>query len=288
MFYTPRIKDDTFPILEIGPGALPFHLSDVWLDIDFSEEDKIIQSGGEKPATGRPMVYYDGKRFPFKDKAFKYVIASHVLEHVSWQDVPLFISEMERVSEAGYIELPRWTWELVNDIPTHRLTGDVKDEKLILYKKTCNHDYNFFTKIMIDESVKFREYIEREKQLFFCGIEWRKKILYELRDNSYQIATRKEDIANILKKDIFNMNVIPLRTINKKEPEQLPANFLSNILRRCAIKKENLMRGSIDKAKMVQDILQCPKCSKKIDIALHCSECGFNFNKKGVIYFPHY
>lgn len=56
--------------------------------------------------------FYKNKNFikleniilPFKDKEFDFVIASHVIEHV--KDVEIFISELERVSSKGYIELP--------------------------------------------------------------------------------------------------------------------------------------------------------------------------------------
>lgn len=291
MFYKPSIKDEIFPVLEIGPGALPFKLSDVWLDIDFSEKDKVVQSGGVKPAVGKSMVYYNGKKFPFKDKAFKYVIASHVLEHVSWEDVPLFISEMERVSDAGYIELPRWTWELVNDIPTHKLTGDVRDGKLILYKKTCDHEYNFFTKIMLDKSANFREYIAKEKELFFCRIEWRKKIVHELRDDEYQIANGKEGIADILKNDLVAINNSDSKSSVPPSIEEIKcvsSRFVDKIFKNLAPKKNNSMRVCMNENKMTQDILQCPKCLQKIDSTLHCSGCDFYFNKKGITYFPHY
>lgn len=44
------------------------------------------------------------KPLPFNDKEFNYVILSHVLEHIP--DPNSFIEEVERISDAGYIELP--------------------------------------------------------------------------------------------------------------------------------------------------------------------------------------
>jgi len=44
------------------------------------------------------------QKLPFKDKEFDYVILSHVLEHVP--NLLEFVSEVERISKAGYIELP--------------------------------------------------------------------------------------------------------------------------------------------------------------------------------------
>ena len=50
------------------------------------------------------FVRLTNKQLPFKDDQFDFVIASHVIEHVD--DLKFFISELERVSKKGYIELP--------------------------------------------------------------------------------------------------------------------------------------------------------------------------------------
>ena len=50
------------------------------------------------------FVKLDGKKLPFEDNHFDFVIASHVLEHV--EDYKFFINELERVSSKGYIALP--------------------------------------------------------------------------------------------------------------------------------------------------------------------------------------
>ena len=50
------------------------------------------------------FVKLEGKKLPFEDNHFDFVIASHVLEHV--EDYKFFINELERVSSKGYIELP--------------------------------------------------------------------------------------------------------------------------------------------------------------------------------------
>ncbi len=50
------------------------------------------------------FVQLTEKKFPFENNQFDFVIASHVIEHV--EDVSIFISELERISKRGYIELP--------------------------------------------------------------------------------------------------------------------------------------------------------------------------------------
>jgi ubiquinone/menaquinone biosynthesis C-methylase UbiE len=52
----------------------------------------------------RKFIRLKEKTLPFKNKEFDFVIASHVIEHVT--DVGYLIKELERVSTKGYIELP--------------------------------------------------------------------------------------------------------------------------------------------------------------------------------------
>ena len=52
----------------------------------------------------KKFIKIDGKKLPFKDQEFDFVIASHVIEHV--EDFEFFIKELERISSKGYIELP--------------------------------------------------------------------------------------------------------------------------------------------------------------------------------------
>ena len=52
----------------------------------------------------KQFVKITEKKLPFKDNEFDFVITSHVIEHVD--DFEFFISEIERISKKGYIELP--------------------------------------------------------------------------------------------------------------------------------------------------------------------------------------
>ena len=71
-------------VLEIGPGGTPPERADVFLDLDpklFKDETEAHYQRGAAPElkTDKPIVYYDGKKFPFKDKECDYVICSHVI-----------------------------------------------------------------------------------------------------------------------------------------------------------------------------------------------------------------
>lgn len=116
-------------VLEVGSGGNPYFRSNVLLD---AHEDT-----GERHwvplVTDRPTVLGFVENLPFRDKAFDFVIASHVLEHSS--DPARFLSELGRVAKAGYIESPDAFMERVNPYLDHRLEITVRKDRLIIQKK---------------------------------------------------------------------------------------------------------------------------------------------------------
>jgi uncharacterized protein YbaR (Trm112 family) len=116
-------------VLEIGAGGNPYIRSNVLVDA--------YESTGERhwvPLTmDRPTVLAFAEKLPFKDKEFDFVIASHVLEHSL--DPVRFLDEMQRVSRAGYIEVPDAFMERINPYPDHRLEITVRNGKLVIRKK---------------------------------------------------------------------------------------------------------------------------------------------------------
>ena len=105
-------------VLDIGPGGNPHPKATVYLELRMSEEEAAGQRGyAEKPDLKGEVVYYDGEKFPFKDKEFDYVICSHVIEHVP--DPEKFLKEMFRVAKRGYMEYPTVYYEYLYNFKFH-------------------------------------------------------------------------------------------------------------------------------------------------------------------------
>ncbi len=117
------------------------------------------------------FVQLTEKKFPFKDNEFDFVIASHVIEHV--KDFKFFISELERVSKKGYIELPtkledNLVFENKKDHIWHMDFDDVEN-KLIVSKKT-----QYFEPVLTVSTIKKMD--EFFKKSLILELYWEDKI----------------------------------------------------------------------------------------------------------------
>lgn len=116
-------------VLEVGSGGNPYFRSNVLLDAYETSRERhwvpIVKD--------RPTVFGFVERLPFADQSFDFIIASHVLEHSS--DPAQFLTELQRVGKAGYIEVPDAFMERLNPYRDHRLEILLKDEALLIRKK---------------------------------------------------------------------------------------------------------------------------------------------------------
>jgi SAM-dependent methyltransferase len=116
-------------VLEVGSGGNPYARANVLLDA----YEHTRERHWAPLVSDRPTVLGFVEDLPFRDGAFDFVIASHVLEHSS--DPARFLSELQRVASAGYIEVPDAFMERVNPYKDHRLEITVREGRLLLRKK---------------------------------------------------------------------------------------------------------------------------------------------------------
>ena len=140
----------------------------------------------------KEFIKLNDKNLPFEDNHFDFVIASHVIEHV--EDIKFFISELERVSKKGYIELP------------------TKLEDNLVFENKKDHlwhmefdDVNF--KLLISKKVQILEPVltvsmlqklrENFKSSLILELYWENKIDYDLIENEIQ---KKISLISLLRK----------------------------------------------------------------------------------------
>src|SRR5437870_3247712 len=77
-------------VLDVGSGSNPHPAADILLERYIDTKHRYDQLVAD-----RPIVLGDACKMPFRDKAFDYIIAFHVLEHVRTPET--FLKELVRV-----------------------------------------------------------------------------------------------------------------------------------------------------------------------------------------------
>ncbi len=142
----------------------------------------------------KSFVKINGKKLPFKDKEFDFVIASHVAEHV--EDVSYFLNELSRVGKKGYIEVPtRLEDNLVFENKKahiwHLVFDDVKNQINISKKQ------QYFEPVLTVGTIKkLNEYF---RESLVIELSWEDSIKFDMVDDIIKTPD-KISILNLLKK----------------------------------------------------------------------------------------
>lgn len=257
-----NIRADDF-VLEIGSGHNPKTRSDVLCD-KFIEDDE--QRGG-KIIADRPIVEADGQFLPFADKAFDYVICSHVLEHV--EDPTQLIAELTRVSHRGYIETPSEIGERIYGWHYHNWVVNLIDNRLMLQK---NHKHPEFGKLFHTLAAKdkyWKRFHITHHSLFLVQYEWEDEI-------DYEILQEQNSPLDLESPETLEQFIASGKNATA-ESQWLP--LLKSIVPRSIVSraKSFLAKGNRNRQrKTLQEILVCPQCKGEIGWeghSLHCKTC---------------
>ncbi len=246
-------------VLDVGSGGNPHPRSDVLLERYESGQHR----HGVKAVANRPIVFADACRMPFKDKAFDYVIAFHVLEHVPTPD--LFLGELMRVAKAGYIETPNVMFERLSPYGVHCLEVMNVRGRLLIHKKHAPTIDPFLENVF--DSPRWRKFFYDRPEFFHVCYHWKDRIDFDV--------ANPEELCSWHMPDAGDSETIA--------PDPLPSTSESGG-RGAAI--EALRRFYSFRRKSPIDLtslLACPVCRSELmdeGDGLRCGPCGTRYSKR--------
>jgi len=243
-------------VLEVGSGGNPFPRSDILLDA--YEETR--ERHWEPLCKDRPVVLGFVENLPFKDKAFDYVIACHVLEHSS--DPARFLSELQRVSKAGYIEVPNAFMERIVPYVDHKLEIMERDGRLLIKKKPKRILDPWFIRSI---SPRINDLLSRTLIKnpfdFHTQLYWNVKIDFEIFDGDLEFNADEADNARGLEiQDSKNLRRKVLSLISKLLRTGSRGSLIGAILKCPRCDSESFERSSI------RPLYTCTECSSSIKV----------------------
>ena len=256
-----NIRPDDF-VLEIGSGHNPKARSDVLCDKFITDDE---QRGGGIVAD-RPIVEADGQFLPFADRAFDYVICSHVLEHV--EDPAQLIAELERVARRGYIETPSEIGERIYGWHYHNWVINLVDGCLMLRKNERNSQFGQLFHRMAATDKHWKRFHRTHHNLFLVQYEWEDEI-------GYEILPDQESALDLECSDTLERLIVSDHNSSGQSEWWL---FLKSAVPRSIVSqvKSLLVRSKHRRTKTLQEILVCPLCKGEITWEkqhLHCRVC---------------
>ena len=177
-------KNKSWNVLDIGCGYSANKFANTICDVqDLSSFYK-----------DKNFIKLDDKELPFENNHFDFVITSHVMEHV--ENLSFFISEIERVSKKGYIELP-------TKLEDNLVFENKKAHIWHLVFDDVNNKLNISKKIQYIEPILTVSTIKKLNDYFreslIIELWWEDSIEFNIIENNPKIS-EKISTLNLLKK----------------------------------------------------------------------------------------
>ena len=167
-------------VLDVGSGDFPHPRASVLVD-------RYLEYKGERHNSpliqDRPLVVADVERLPFRDKAFDYAIASHVLEHTVR---PLrAAAELSRVARGGYVETPSEIWEFFFGQEFHRFVVSLDGNQLVFKPKLHRSPIAELWKSLAEKEPLVTDIGDNHPELMLVGLQWTGTIPCRLSDEPW-------------------------------------------------------------------------------------------------------
>ncbi len=251
-------------VLEVGSGHRPYPQSDVLVD-KFPED---IRQSGRLQTGKRPLIVADMEKLPFRDGAFAYSIASHVVEHATHPDRAL--RELMRVSSAGYIEAPSALMEFVEPYREHHLWFVKKEQGELVFipRRKLTGLQQRVSRRLREENFSFRLFYHSNPQLVQTTLEWQGAIPFRIEKRPFH----PDEYLTLTRQSFWQ--------------------FGSNILRKLweeVLKRYVAWRRSRKQAEVpLVELLMCPRCGGELSIEstrVVCATCQGFYPRNENVYF---
>ena len=183
-------NQNKWKILDIGCNLSAVEYAQTVADIqDFS---KFYEKKNKK------FVLIQNKSLPFNDNQFDFVFASHVIEHIA--DLSFFLSELQRISKKGYIEVPSILEDNIvfskNSSEDHKWIFKFDDvEKVLLVEKKKE-----FIEPFITHGILFGYLRKNFRSSLVLELYWKDEINFKFTD--FIVPIKKPFFMTIIKKYI--------------------------------------------------------------------------------------
>ena len=243
--------------MDVGSGSSPHPAADILLERYLDPKHRYTAM-----VIDRPTVLADACKMPFPDKAFDFVIAFHVLEHVP--DPAAFLNELQRVGKAGYIETPNAIFERLVPYDVHLLEIMDVEGKLLIHKKTAAKPDRFLNELdLIKHSSNWNQFFYGNPKLFHVRHLWKDKIDFEVLNPEVSSDWFVDPATRALDAESF---------VESNGGQGIRSSGLSALRKWQRIRKRKTVN--------VLDLLVCPQCHGSLTIVddlASCSACQVSY-----------